>query len=307
MKISTAGVFRIFFVVILAEVIVSEVIEVSPQAILDHQTVDLPAVTRAEVFLLGEIEDDAGARAFPIRPYNEKAPILDEATLRGEKAESLASLWRSRSFDGGGAMCHVPLYGLRLYSRNKLVLETSLCWKCNNCFLAKGSGGHRWQGLYDNDYALLRHLRDILIPSDPIRAEIGVMIGSSLFIKESHAEAIAELSSAIGLDSKNSDAYFWRSKAYAEQGKFKRAISDMASGIELAPRWRQPFLLSLRAEMLSGIEEHEKAIQDLSRGITIALAEGDHPHDLYLQRANLYDELGKTSEAAQDHSAAESP
>ena len=106
--------------------------------------------------------------AFPIRPYAAQARILGSKTLAGKDVEPLCVSWRSLSFDAGaGAFCHEPVYGLRFYLSEKLLFETSVCWKCNNFFIPKVSASktstlgpdvdHQWYG-FQKDKASARLL-----------------------------------------------------------------------------------------------------------------------------------------------------
>ena len=115
------------------------------QTAFDSQTTQLPMVDRAEIFQLGEIAGE-GNDGFPIRPYKKNAQILNSRSVIGGDAESLAKLWRRRGFGGGGALCHKPVYGMRLLHGGTLLLETSLCWECSNCFVKDGSGESQWIG-----------------------------------------------------------------------------------------------------------------------------------------------------------------
>jgi hypothetical protein len=53
---------------------------------------------------------------------------------------------------------------LRFFSRGKLLLETSLCWECTNCYVRDGSGGYEWLGFYDADKEFFKALQAV-IPS----------------------------------------------------------------------------------------------------------------------------------------------
>ena len=33
---------------------------------------------------------------------------------------------------GGGAMCHFPIHGLRIYKGEKVLYEGTFCWMCSN-------------------------------------------------------------------------------------------------------------------------------------------------------------------------------
>jgi hypothetical protein len=51
--------------------------------------------------------------------------------LSGADAQRISELWRSLP-PGEQARCHVPPFGLRFYSRGRLLAQGSICWRCNN-------------------------------------------------------------------------------------------------------------------------------------------------------------------------------
>lgn len=127
----------------------------------------LPRCDKVEVFALkpeiGKAKNDVPKdRAFPIRPYAVNAEIVDHTTLSGASAEKIVKAWRSMAFDKfAGAFCHEPAYGLRFYREDKLLFETSVCWKCQNFYIpevtSKNSGEgnskgtqHQWYGFEKN-------------------------------------------------------------------------------------------------------------------------------------------------------------
>src|SRR5688572_6013331 len=75
--------------------------EESWEEALARQTIELPTVTRAEIFLVGEPEDNVPEPRFPIRPYENFAPILGQCEVTGAQAEELAAIWRSCNFEIG--------------------------------------------------------------------------------------------------------------------------------------------------------------------------------------------------------------
>ena len=99
---------------------------------------------RIDVFLLDHsIGKDAAYKpkgreeAFPIRPYNKETKILKTGSVAPKDiAKWTAALRKTLMSDkeAGGALCHFPIHGLRVYARNKLLFETSLCWHCHNYY-----------------------------------------------------------------------------------------------------------------------------------------------------------------------------
>jgi len=127
------------------------------QTILDHGK-NLAPVDTIEIDLLEEAADSgykppehyakkAGPGVFPIYPYGRYDRILSSTNVSGEAAENIAAIWRQIDFaESYGALCHEPVYGLRFFHGGKMILETSLCWKCRNLFFPHPSGGYFWCG-----------------------------------------------------------------------------------------------------------------------------------------------------------------
>jgi len=75
--------------------------------------------------------------------------MLGEA-LRKQCIEDVVKLLGEANDQGGGAFCHYPIHGLRLYREEDLIFQTSLCWKCSNYFFEYPDGrGARWVGFYE--------------------------------------------------------------------------------------------------------------------------------------------------------------
>jgi hypothetical protein len=51
--------------------------------------------------------------------------------VKGETAQQIAHLWRHLPPDEQ-MRCHNPPFGLRFYMDNKLLVQGSVCWNCNN-------------------------------------------------------------------------------------------------------------------------------------------------------------------------------
>lgn len=58
----------------------------------------------------------------------ENAPFV---RVKGETAQQIAHLWRHLPPDEQ-MRCHNPPFGLRFYVDNKLLVQGSVCWNCNN-------------------------------------------------------------------------------------------------------------------------------------------------------------------------------
>jgi len=104
-------------------------------------------------FSLSHTDVRAQAELFPVQ-YTRKLPridtvelqkiqpekmsigaILGSKTFEGKEAQRIASLWRTQNFRSYSAICHEPVYGIKFFSKGKLVLYASICWQCNNIIL----------------------------------------------------------------------------------------------------------------------------------------------------------------------------
>src|SRR5438874_2175361 len=68
-------------------------------------------------------------------------------------------------FGGMGLMCHRPGYAVRCFdAAGRMVLETSICWGCNNLFL-RAADGYTWTSFHSQApeaQALLAYCRDVM-------------------------------------------------------------------------------------------------------------------------------------------------
>ena len=138
----------------------------------------LPRFDRAELFAVSLPDPKGNERpkkqpddtTFPVRPYGVYADVHGHVTLTGNDCESLRSAWRSLAFDRlGGAFCHFPAYGIRLYRNDQLLFETTVCWQCQNFYVPRYDNNKRrvsygWYGFAndENAKALLKLLRSHL-------------------------------------------------------------------------------------------------------------------------------------------------
>lgn len=86
-----------------------------------------------------------------LRPYTRNLPRIDKVELEtyklmemrvesiaatkiieGRKAQAIASLWRTQDYRSFNPMCHFPAFGIKFYSKGRLILYASLCWACDN-------------------------------------------------------------------------------------------------------------------------------------------------------------------------------
>ncbi|WP_193215176.1 hypothetical protein [Luteolibacter marinus] len=120
---------------------------------------------RVDVFLLDfEMEDTPSNfyfwenrledGEFPIIPYGKKSKILRQATLTAEqKLVFIPKLQEVVGVQGnidGGAFCHFPIHGVRVYASDEIIYQSSFCWKCNN-FAVSYPDGPAWVSIRGAD------------------------------------------------------------------------------------------------------------------------------------------------------------
>ena len=73
---------------------------------------------------------------FPILPYGSKSKILERVTLTEvQRRIFIPKLQEVVGIQGdidGGAFCHFPIHGVRIYVDDVIIFQSSFCWKCNN-------------------------------------------------------------------------------------------------------------------------------------------------------------------------------
>lgn len=75
--------------------------------------------------------------------------------LLGHDAERVAALWRALP-PGSQSRCHVPPFAIRLFAKDELLCEASICWKCDNIH---GRAGNTEFGLeFDGSHPTSREL-----------------------------------------------------------------------------------------------------------------------------------------------------
>ena len=52
-------------------------------------------------------------------------------TIKGVEAKNIAALWRTQTYRPGLSACHNPIYGIKFYSGEKLIVFATVCWDCN--------------------------------------------------------------------------------------------------------------------------------------------------------------------------------
>lgn len=121
--------------------------------------VELYALTMPAPFDDEEPKRKATSQTFPVRPYGLHADVQGHATLKGDACQKVRSAWQSLTFDRtGGSFCHYPVYGFRLYRGDDLLMETTVCWQCQNFYVPrydseKRGYTHGWYGFANDDHA----------------------------------------------------------------------------------------------------------------------------------------------------------
>ncbi len=120
---------------------------------------------RIEIYLLDfEIEDTdsnfyywenrLGENEFPVLAYGAKTRILDRKNLTqeqiGELLPELKNVVGIEGNVGSGAMCHIPIHGVRVYEGKSLLFQSSFCWKCHN-FAVSYPDGNAWVQIHGHE------------------------------------------------------------------------------------------------------------------------------------------------------------
>lgn len=149
-----------------------------------------------------------------------------------------------------------------------------------------------------------------------LQAYQSYMRGERLFAREKHAEAIAEFSRALELDSKMIQAYIMRAKSY-EHGappSFEKAIADFTAVIKLEPQnvralyerglahWVRAKDMDWNRDEQGAKRERLMAHKDFST--VIQLAGNSYSSDALLQRGRIFETEKEFELAASDYDAA---
>lgn len=85
-------------------------------------------------------EENLAEDEFPVLPYRTTTKILARKTLTPEQRLAflppLQAVVGVQGNVGSGAMCHLPIHGVRVYSVDTMIFQSSFCWKCHNFALA---------------------------------------------------------------------------------------------------------------------------------------------------------------------------
>jgi hypothetical protein len=62
---------------------------------------------------------------------------------------------------GGGAMCHYPIHGLRVWKEENMLFESSFCWACGNYSFDYDDVVSKWMGLSPGLEQMMKELMPI--------------------------------------------------------------------------------------------------------------------------------------------------
>ena len=116
--------------------------------------------------------------------------------------------------------------------------------------------------------------------------------------KEQYDLAIAEFNSAIIINPKLFEAFFWRGVTYYNKGNYEKAIRDFNKTIKIKPKYIYAYLN--RGNTYNDKGEHEKAITDYTKVIEI---NPRYAH-AYNSRGMVYCDKGEYEQAISDFSKA---
>ena len=134
-------------------------IQAAHSAYRDRLAEMLAGVDKATIYLLdgkSEVVDHdslfwynhVGDGYFPIVPEGGRSHIMKQRQLSAKEiARTIAAMGELLKSDlGSGAMCHLPIHGLRLWKGGHLVFESSFCWRCGNFYVRYPNEGADWLG-----------------------------------------------------------------------------------------------------------------------------------------------------------------
>lgn len=139
--------------------------DAAEQQLVESQTNKLPSVDQVKIVALSAREEIEPKRGYETPGTHTSYPFLSQTTVSGSDAEELALLWRRLSFRSAVGLCHSPPYALQFSSAGKVLLETSVCWHCENFYIGGPDGKPKMYGFIGEHKAgqnLLNKLRKIL-------------------------------------------------------------------------------------------------------------------------------------------------
>ena len=113
----------------------------------------LMAADRVVIYLVdfeGESKeqvDPDDEKSIEIKPYKSRTKIIQKKELAAEDRKNLLKAlceqiaWPNHT---GGAFCHYPIHGIRIYQGKELLHEGTFCWMCANFSFSYPDGGSAW-------------------------------------------------------------------------------------------------------------------------------------------------------------------
>lgn len=105
-------------------------------SILDHA--DSVEIYLLDFSMAKKEDDEEDVERFSIRPYGETSKILARKKIEGDGLTAIrkaAADLLATGQEGGGALCHFPIHGIRFLKGENVLYQTSLCWHCSNFFV----------------------------------------------------------------------------------------------------------------------------------------------------------------------------
>jgi hypothetical protein len=140
-------------------------------------TVELPTVDKVEVTYITHLRKDQIPNARTKTGETgqvlnggipgERFQIAAQNVLIGEAAEDFAAQWR-KLLRGPGAGCFAPAYGVRFWAKDRILLETNVCYHCHNLIIP-GDGIRGFNAEGKSGKELLKRLKELLPESDSNR------------------------------------------------------------------------------------------------------------------------------------------
>jgi hypothetical protein len=125
--------------------------------ISEYEPSQLPDIDAVELVDLKSLQSNR------VNGYMRIAKDAPHVHVQGETAQQIAHLWRLLPF-GEQMRCHIPLFGLRFYVGNMLLVQGSVCWKCNNIFVEENGEdlAYTFDAEHTHSQQLLALLKEIV-------------------------------------------------------------------------------------------------------------------------------------------------
>lgn len=117
-------------------------------------------------------ESVTGIETFPILPYAKDTRIIKKSVVGPAElkdfSQAVAAALTGQENEGG-VMCHYPIHGIKIFSANENIFQTSLCWACGNYFVEYPNGAS-WDQM-TMGFGQLKDLLDKHMPIPPEEME----------------------------------------------------------------------------------------------------------------------------------------